>query len=207
MKVRKRSRSKTLAEIFIDDVIWGILPLRVLHFFLDQNQQEKELSESEISELKDKLRSYNWRKFLNYLAYKERSVRQSIFYLRKLNLHNSLIDEFIEKARRLNYLNDARFAELYVESLINKKKSYREIYNKLRINGISEDSIAELLGSMYPHELQRSLLRQEIEKQLTRISKLKIEKKREKILIKLTRKGFKYEDIRDLLRELLPDRS
>ena len=171
MKVRTKNKSKTIYIVFIDEEIWGILPKKVLHFFSLATEKEARLSKEEIIKLLIEIEKYAWDKLLNYLSYQERSVWECKNYLKQLPVKENLTEKLVVEAIKANYVNDQRFAELYVEHLINKGKNPREIKSKLLTKHIDDGIINEVILNYFTPEKQEEILNLNIMKALTRYSK------------------------------------
>ena len=198
MKITLKEKSKTLFFVYFDDVAWGILPRKKLQAFLHLDLHNIEFNENQINELIKKIKSYAWNKLLDYLSYRERSVQECYEYLKKMYLNHDLSDNLIQRAKDLNYLSNDRFAELYIESLINKGKSRSEIISKLKIKGITSATINKYLDEMYSRE-ENNILKQMVVKAKKRFYNQPAERRREKIISYLSRKGFNYYKIINIL--------
>lgn len=199
MKVRTKSKSKTIYTVLIDEEIWGILPKKILHFFSLPSEKEIRLSKEEIIKLLSEIEKYVWSKLLNYISFSERSVWQCKNYLEQLPLNECLVEKLADRAVAANYVNDQRFAELYVEHLINKSKNPREIKSKLLTKHIDDGIINEVILNYFTPEKQEEILNLNIMKALTRYSKYPEKEKKEKVLNYLTRRGFSYWEIKEKL--------
>ncbi len=199
MKVRTKSKSKTIYIIQADEEIWGILPEKILHFFSLLPGKEIKLSKEKSKELLIEIEKYAWNKLLNYLSYQERSVWECKNYLKQLPVKGNLLEKLVFKAIKANYVNDQRFAELYAEHLINKGKNPREIKSKLLTKQINENIINELILNYFTPEKQEEILNLNIMKALVRYSKFPKKEKKEKVLNYLTRRGFSYWEIKEKL--------
>jgi len=201
MKIRIKNKSKTISFVFANDEIWGILPNKILHLFSLNSQTQIELNHKKWRELQHEIEKFAWDKLLNFLSYQERSVRECKNYLKQLPLETTLIEKLVQKAISFNFVNDSRFAELFVESLIGKNKNVLEIKNKLFEKQIIENIISETIAKVYSKEKQDEILTINVRKALLRYSKFSDEKKIEKTLNYLTRRGFSYWEVKDKLEE------
>ncbi len=199
MKIKIKSKSKTISFVFADDEIWGILPDKILHFFSLNSQTELNLKSWR--ELQHEIEKFAWDKLLNFLSYRERSVGECRSYLKQLPLETNLIGKLIHKAISFNYVNDSRFAELFVESLIEKNKNVREIKNKLIEKQINEKLINETIEKIYSPQKQDEILTINVKKTLLRFSKFSDEEIIKKTLNYLTRRGFPYWEVKEKLEE------
>ncbi len=206
MKIKIKSKSKTISFVYANDEIWGILPDKILQFFSLNSQTQIELNHRKWRELQQKIEKFAWDKLLNFLSYRERSVGECKNYLKQIPLKTNLIGKLVQKAISFNYVNDSRFAEFFVESLIGKNKNILEIKNKLFEKQICEKVINETIEKVYSKEKQDEILTINVEKALLRYSKFPDEEKIEKILNYLTRRGFSYWEVKEKLEKELRHR-
>ncbi len=206
MKIKIKDKSKTISFVFANDEIWGILPKKILHFFSLNSQTQIELNNKKWRELQQEIEKFAWDKLLNFLSYQERSVGECKNYLERLPLETNLIEKLAQKAISFNYVDDSRFAVLFVESLIGKNKNVLEIKNKLFEKQIKEKIICETIEKVYSKEKQDEILTINVKKALLRYSKFPDEEKIEKTLTYLTRRGFSYWEVKDKLEEEIEHR-
>lgn len=213
MKLTKKS--KTIVIINLDEENWGILPTKSLAFLhlslyseepfqnfyldeipLDETQQNRVLTEIE---------KYAWDRFLNYLSLRDHSTYECKTYLKTLYLHYSIIEKFIEKALGYNYLNEARFTELFVESYLDKGKSEIEIKNKLREKRVDPALINETLSLLNTPDKKEAVLMENFNKAVRRFSRFPEKERKKKIINYLYRKGFSYFEVKTKLDMELED--
>jgi len=201
MKIKIKSKSKTISFVFADDEIWGILPDKILHFFSLNFQTQIDLNLKKWRELQHEIEKFAWDKLLNYLSFRERSVGECKNYLEQIPLETNLIEKLVQKAISFNYINDYRFAELFIESQLEKNKNVREIKNKLFEKQIIEKIINETITKKYSKEKQDEILTINVKKALKRFSKFSDKEKIEKTLNYLTRRGFSYWEVKEKLED------
>ncbi len=181
------------------DHIIGALPLSNALLFGGQDS-EFSISDEEYEKLISEIVNYAWNRLLNYLTYRERSVAECRNYLKNLPLNEKYIQALIDKAQKYNYLNESRFAELLVSSLINRKKSLPEIKNALFQKQIENDLTESLIAKLYDRDTKKEILRAMVEKAIKRYPESDSYKDYQKCIAFLMRKGFHYSDFSDLLR-------
>ncbi len=203
MKFRIRNKSKNIYIIYSEDKIWGILPVKILPFFSLELDKEVELSNDEIEELKKYITDFARDKLLNYLSFRERSKWECRSYLEHLPLFWEFSKKLVQEAVSNNFINDERFAEIYIEHLIGKGKNSTEIRTKLSEKHISEQIINKVISQKYSAEEKNKILSENVQKALLRLSKFPQKKKYEKCLNYLTRRGFSYSDVKEKIDELV----
>jgi len=131
-------------------------------------------------------------KAVEYLARREHSASELILKLRKKDYDwdtaAAAVDMLIEKG----YVNDLRFARMWVESRLKKHPEGRSsLAAGLARKGVSRDTTNEVLDELLTEESQDDALSRCIEKYLrTRSAESR------KLVNHLLRRGFKYGDIK-----------
>lgn len=131
-------------------------------------------------------------KAMFYLYLKNRTKYELKSKLKEKYKNTSLINEVISFLEENGYINDIDYALSYI--LINKNSRQKNTV-KLMQKGISKKDI-ETAYEDVPEEKEFENLENEIKKLLNK----NIEKNQ--IFIKLTRKGYIYQDIKDILKTL-----
>ncbi len=203
MKFRIKNKTKTIFVIQADNDIWGILPIKILHFFSLLPEKEVELSCENEAKLFSEIEKFAWDKLLNFLSFRERSIWECNNFLSQLPLKSEIAEKLISKAVSMNFVNDKRFAEIYTESLIIKEKSLTEIKNKLFVKHINKKIIDEVLKIQYSAEKKDEIIKENVKKTLSRYSRFSKKEKLEKCLNYLTRRGFSYWEVKENIEELM----
>lgn len=202
MIVKTRKRTKTTSLVTVHNKMWGILPNKVLYFYSDNSITEFEISEEDSRKMLDEIKEFSWNKLLNYLSYRERSQDECRNYLRqKAYLKENLQVELIDKAISLNYINDKRFTELYIDDMIKKGRSKNEMVSKLRNKKIANKLIEDIIPQKLTPKTMENILNLNLAKVQKRYANLSKKKKKEKILNYLTRKGFSYWEVKQKLQD------
>ncbi|WP_064590905.1 regulatory protein RecX [Streptobacillus moniliformis] len=130
-------------------------------------------------------------KSIYIITLKDRTVFELIQKLKsKYNKENHfIINDVIEKLKKLNLLDDKEFVFRYVN--INPNYSINKLKSKLISKGISIDIINEVLSELDLNENQEEL----IKKFILKNSKLD----KQKLFRKLINKGFEYSSILNCL--------
>jgi len=203
MKFRIKNKSKKIFIVYSEDIAWGILPEKILHFFSLDIEKEVELSKNKSNELRKQITIYAWDKLLNFLSYRERSIWECKLFLSQLPLDPEISAKLVKEAVSKNFVNDERFAELFVESLISKGKNPVEVKTKLFEKHIQEKIINRVFSEKYSIEIKEKILTENVQKVLFRFSKLSDKEKIEKCLNYLIRRGFSYYDVKEKINELI----
>ena len=161
--------------------------------------QEKEITQEiyqkirkEVVLKRAKLRALH---LLTDMARTEEGLRQKL----RQNLYpDDIVEEALAYVRSFGYLDDYRYAENFI---ISKKesKSRKEIYAKLCEKGVSRDLIDLAFENCYD-DGEREAIRQLIRKKNVDIENA-TEQELNKLYGYLARKGFRYEDIRQVIQK------
>ncbi|MBP5294824.1 MAG: regulatory protein RecX [Lachnospiraceae bacterium] len=139
------------------------------------------------------------KKALRLLTISDRTEYQLREKLREGDFPPEAIDAAISYVRSYHYIDDGRYAEVYVRSKKNEKSVY-EIRMELRKRGVSEDLIenAILSGDLDDRKVIRHLFEKKY-----RAKDLTDPKIYERAFRYFGSRGFSYEDIRSAVTEAL----
>jgi regulatory protein len=138
---------------------------------------------------------------LNYLSYKMRSEKEISDYLNDKECEPTYKREIIEKLKKLNYINDERYTEIYVKQYVEiNKKGPLWIKNQLIKKGIAIPVIEREINKLNQQVIQDNVT--QMIAHYNKVNKKKtIPKLKESILKNLLTKGFGYEDVIDLINQ------
>ncbi len=196
--LRTKSKNSHSCLIEFDDEIRGVLPLRALRKLSLDNDLEIEIDPELAHTLDDEIIIASLKRFLDWIAFQERSIGESRTYLHKFPIADDLAQKMITKAIENNYLNDHRCAQLIIESLINKSKSLPEIKNKLYEKKIAPDQIDQSLAELYDDAKQKQVLENLVIQLIRRWREFPPERRLNRICNYLVNRGFNYYDIMDI---------
>jgi SOS response regulatory protein OraA/RecX len=154
-----------------------------------------ELDEAGAKELIKVLENRVWWLLTEYQAKAEHSERQCREYLSRKEFHHSLIEKSIALAKAKKYIDDHRFAEILIRSLLDRGKSKRFICQKFYAHNISESLYKAMLDEAIDPEESKDNLVKMVEKLRYQHRELPLFKQKEKVFASLYRKGFDLEDI------------
>jgi regulatory protein len=111
---------------------------------------EQELTEEEIAEIVKKAEfQKTLDKLLRFAALRPRSEKEIKDYFRRKKVHESLHQELFNRLKRLELVDDAKFAQWWVEQRLEfKSKSKRDITQELRTKGIKKEIIEDVLAEV-----------------------------------------------------------
>jgi regulatory protein len=135
---------------------------------------------------------------VKYLLLKSRTVGEMQEKLQKKKYDKKIVFEVLKELERLDFLNDRRYAEIYVESLKRYKSfGYYGIKNKLHQKKVPTAIIGEVLDEFLTPEDELAVAERFVKK-LQRQGR----KKYEQIARSMGSKGFQGDTIRQILRDL-----
>jgi len=159
---------------------------------IDQEYIEKVLLEEELAKAKDQA--------LGYLCYRQRSEKEIIDKLRGKDFSEDIIENTLVFLREYNFVDDLEFARSFTKDKINLNKfGPQRIRHELYRKGISRDIIDEVLDE--DNEYSRAL--ELAKKKLPSYKNDDKAAKYRKLGGFLQRKGYSYECVSRILKELL----
>ncbi len=133
---------------------------------------------------------------LAYVVRRMRSEGELGDYLRRKQYVPELIEQIIERLRRLGFVDDAEFARRWVENRrLLKATSTKKLQLELRQKKVSSDIIRTVLAE--DETVERQVLKELVEKK-RRQAKYQDPKK---LMMYLARQGFSYDDIKTVLED------
>jgi len=156
---------------------------------------EQELSEKEIEEIVQKAeKQKTWDKLLRFATFRPRSEKEVKDWFRRKKVHESLQEELLLKLKRLELIDDQKFAKWWIEQRIQfKSKSKRELNFELRIKGINKEVIDEVLQKTEINE--EKMAKELLEKKAYKWKGLESRSAGQKMSQYLAGKGFAWEVI------------
>ncbi|MBU0278304.1 MULTISPECIES: RecX family transcriptional regulator [unclassified Gemella] len=165
-----------------------------------------EISEEKLLNiLSDEKNEQAFSKGLNYLSYGLRTEQEIENYLIKNNFLGNQIQYAIEKLKKLDYINDIKFTDLYTkDSVTIKKKGPSYIKRKLLEKGIKESYIDSSILKICTYEIQCDNIYSIIKKEYLKNSESK-NKKIQKITNKLYSNGYNFDIINSVFKIFFED--
>jgi regulatory protein len=188
-------------SIFLDDVFGFDLSAAVLvksgiasGDILSPEQIDKILELEEIKRAKDKA--------MRLLAVRSRTKKEIIARLRKSKFSQRSIEFVIEELERLQLLNDAEFAQLYVRSRMAARPVAANMLRlELKRKGVNEESVENSILEAFKDSSEEKvalLIAQKIKKQLKQADDMK---KKKRVVDLLKRRGFTWDTVNDVLKQ------
>lgn len=137
-------------------------------------------------------------KVLKYINYKPRTEKEVIDYLIEHHSQVVNIKSIIKKLKEINFINDERYAKIFIEEEIRHQKGPNAIKHVLLSKGIDEDTINKYLIE-YSYELLYENALDLGKKTLKTVIGLPIVKQKESVYSRLYRMGYDYSIINKVL--------
>lgn len=163
-----------------------------------QLKEEGEIAEETVRQIKNevllkraKLRTMH---LLNDMFRTEDQLRQK---LRQNGYPEDVTDEAIAYVKSFGYINDEAYIRNFVESR-KDKKSRKELYALLSQKGVKGESVDRILDEIYEEHSDRKAIYEILRKKRWNPENAD-DKEKQKMYGYLVRKGFRYEDIRQVI--------
>ncbi|MCK9610914.1 MAG: RecX family transcriptional regulator [Candidatus Cloacimonas sp.] len=200
LKITKKAEKDKNSLIIMDNEIRGILPDRILLTYFPlpfageiDGEQGKELLS---------LIEKNARQQLGkYVSAQEHSSVQCRQFLARKKYSAELIDTLLKEFQTKKYIDDQRFVQILIASLVERKKSKRAIILKLKETHLPTELWEGKLKEIYNSEEEKENLKEQFDKLLFRYRNLPLNKQKEKVFASLYRKGFNLDDIHTVWQE------
>jgi regulatory protein len=115
-----------------------------------------------------------------------------------------IVEAVLENLERMNYINDARFAQAKALSAAeHRKHGRRRAMTELLRSGVKSDVAQNAVNEVYSQADSTDIARQLAMKQAPRLKKLDPMVARRRLVGMLQRRGFDYDAIKPLLDEVL----
>ncbi len=193
--IKQQVKNPDRYSIFVDGkFMFGLSELALMNAGLAVG---RELDKAELEKYKAQAeadKAYN--RVLALIARRARSEWEVRDYLKRKKYDPEMTDQIIARLYDRNFLNDVQFATMWVENRrLLKSTSKRRLQQELRAKRIRDDIIDEVLGNDETDE--REVLRELV----ARKQKQTKYQDKMKLMQYLSRQGYNYGDIKDVLDE------
>lgn len=193
----KPQRNKKRLNIYLDGKF--AFGLDLVNFIKLGLKVEQELTDEDIERIVKKAEfQKTLDKLLKFATLRPRSEKEIRDWFKRKKVHESLQKELFNRLKRLELVDDRKFAAWWVEQRLEFKfKSKREIEQELRNKGIKKEVISRILSDSKMDE--EKIAKQLLEMKSYRWKNLDKYEARQKISGFLARKGFSWEVISRIL--------
>ncbi|HYM65172.1 MAG TPA: RecX family transcriptional regulator [Candidatus Sulfotelmatobacter sp.] len=144
-----------------------------------------------------------YNKTLRFLSFRPRSQKEIEDYLKKKNCDIINSQKIIEKLKEHNFLNDEEFVKWWIEQrTLFRPRAERVIKMELKQKGINKDLIDKFFEKSVNQD--KDLALKLAQKRMLRYKNEDPKKKWEKMVRYLSSKGFIYDDIKEVIDQILP---
>ena len=197
------SKSKEVFEVVFEDETKLLLNYNIFEKY--KVSVDMDFSENEIQEMKyfsDIERAKS--RAINYISGKLKTKYEVRLKLKEKDFTEDIIDEVIDILEREEYLNDRLYCEVFIED---KKQLNGYGKNKIKSlliqKGISKSVFEDFLDEFEYEEEFDNALKMGIKKLNLLSNEEDIFKKKQKLINYLAYRGFSFDVINDVLREIL----
>lgn len=147
--------------------------------------------------------------FLKFRARSEKEIRNYLSsYLQKhkiiLTNQHEIIEEVVKRLKDLKFINDYDFAKAWVESRLETKPKGEKVLNfELKQKGITQEIIDEVIENASKKYSSDNLIKNLIVKADQRYNRLPKDKRKQKLINYVLRRGFEYSEIKEIVDELV----
>ena len=191
-----KSVSKTKFKVYLDGQF--AFTLYKGELFRYRIQEDGELSEEVYQEIREKVVLKRAKlRAMHLLNDMDRTESQLRIKLLNGDYPADIVDEAIAYVKSFGYINDESYIRRFIESRKNSK-SKKEIYALLMKKGVDMEQVQEILSEYYGAEDSLNAIRDLLRKKRYD-PKSATDQEMRKIYGYLARKGFGYEDIRQVI--------
>ena len=191
-----KSVSKTKFKVYLDGQF--AFTLYKGELFRYRIQEDGELSEEVYQEIREKVVLKRAKlRAMHLLNDMDRTESQLRTKLLNGDYPADIVDEAIAYVKSFGYINDESYIRRFIESKRNSK-SKKEIYALLMKKGVDMERVREILSEYYSAEESLNAIRDLLRKKRYD-PKSATDQEMRKIYGYLARKGFGYEDIRQVI--------
>ena len=198
----KPQKNKKRVNVYLDNKFgFGLdlenfvkLDLKVEQELTDE-QVGKIVKEAEFQKVYDKL--------LRFSTLRPRSEKELKDWLKKHKVHLSIHENLFSRLKRLDLLNDNKFAQWWVEQRMEfSPRGKRALIAELRQKGINRDLIIQLVNESISQGYEEKTARKLLQKKKYKWERLQKLEAKKKMSDFLARKGFGWEVIKNAIDDI-----
>ena len=159
--------------------------------------EKDEVGQQEFEELNKLLLHRAKLKAMSLLKYQDRTRKELKDRLMRAEFPEFITEGAVAYVESFGYINDDAYIRNFIDSR-KDKKSRREIYALLRQKGVDMNRAEEIMEEMYEEHSDQEAIRELLRKKHWDFA-CTDPKEKQKIYGYLVRKGFRYEDIRQVI--------
>lgn len=193
----KQQKKQDRVNVYLDgEFAFGIDLENLVKFNL---KVEQELTEKEVEEIVNKAESQKtFDKLLRFAMTRPRSEKEVYDWFYRKKVHESLQNKLIKKLKKLDLLDDEKFAQWWVRQRTEfRPRGERVLEMELRQKGIDQQIIKNALADAEIDEV--SIARKLYQKNLYKWKRYDDQEAKQKAAQFLARKGFNWDVIKKVL--------
>ncbi|MBP7195761.1 MAG: RecX family transcriptional regulator [Candidatus Cloacimonetes bacterium] len=194
LRIQRKTEKGRNALVYVDDHCVGTLPVKVLPPYVIEGRELK-AQPWQIDELLNLIKNQARDTLLDYLAKAEHSEWQSRELLKRHRFGDILIDELIAYCKEHSFIDDARFAEIYIRSWLNRGTGKRLLISKLYEQRIAPAIWQPILAELYDRDEAQDSLASQMRAYISRQKDISSQKLKDKVFSHFIRKGFDLDQI------------
>ena len=202
-KIERQKKDRNRCNLYIDGVFFcGLNDDTVLKFGIAAND---EIDEKKLGEIRD-FDEYIYGKKIafDYLSYRIRTVSEIRKKLKLKKISEQSIEKVLKHLNELKLTNDEEFAQQLIrEKLARNPTGKRVLKQKLFEKGISKEVSDNAIQKAFDEIDEKELALASFTKYFTRIKSEEPDKQRKKTFDLLSRRGFNFDVINEIIREHL----
>lgn len=202
-KIEKQKKSKKRWNIHIDDVFFcGLYADTILKYGLHVNEEHDEKKLHEIKEYDEYI--YGKEIALNYLSYRVRTVQELKKKLKEKKISVKTSNKILQYLEEAGLTDDEEFAKQLIEEKIKYKPvGIRVLKQKLFEKGVPKQVGEKALAEVMENVDEKQLAMANFKKLQPKIQGKDLNEQKRKVYEFLTRKGFGYDVIKEIIYEEL----
>ena len=195
--IEPQKKNPSRVNIYLDDAFaFGLAGIVAAWLSVGQMLSEEKIQALQAEDAKEMA----MQRALGFLSYRPRSVEEVRKNLRKHEIPEAVIAETVERLQRNGLLGDAAFAQVWVENRSTfRPRGKRALKMELRQKGLADDLIQETLAENVDEEV---LALAAAQKYVRKLNGLDWQAFRQKLGGFLMRRGFGYEVIAPVLKQV-----
>jgi regulatory protein len=136
------------------------------------------------------------------LKFRQRSEKELYQRLKKKNFTGGIINQVIDLLKQLEFIDDSRFADAWIESRLKKHLGLLRIKAELSAKGIDEAVIESKIRQARQDYPEAQIVAEIAKSKFKKLKKLEILRAKQRIYGYLMRRGFPAQLITEVLSEL-----
>ena len=198
----KPQKNKKRVNVYLDNKFGFGLDLEA--FIKLELKFEQELTDEQVRKIAKEAEFRKvYDKLLRFSTLRPRSEKELKDWLKKHKVHLSIHENLYSRLKRLDLLNDNKFAKWWVEQRMEfSPRGKRALIAELRQKGINRDLIIQLVNESVSQGYEEKTARKLLQKKKYKWERLQKLEAKKKMSDFLARKGFGWEVIKNAIDDI-----